>query len=87
MHEHYIDANGRPFEEGSRVHVCDYPGTVTRITDPDGDVDDEGRTIGINPKVTVLFDDGSDDTYSTSYTGTGPDQDAPWQCDDLEVIL
>jgi hypothetical protein len=43
------------------------PGIVTYISDFDGDVDDEGRTYGINPKVYVRWlDNWTDDKESFS---------------------
>jgi hypothetical protein len=87
--EWVVDVDGSEIEGGRRVHVTGSPdvrGTVTGITDPDGDVDDEGHTIGISPRVVVMFDDGEDDRFTTSYTGRGPGEDAPWECEDLKVI-
>jgi len=87
--ETFVDANDRPFAVGSRVrlyHDDDTRGTVTAISDPDGDCDDEGHMIGISPRVTVVFDDGDDDRFSTDYTGDGSDRVAPWKCEDVEVI-
>jgi len=41
-------------------------GVVTEIDDWDGDVDDNGHSISIPPRVYVLFDDGSTDSFATS---------------------
>lgn len=69
------------------VEAAEYYGVILGISDPDGDVDDYGRTIGIAPRVTVLFDDGSDDRFIASWTAKGPwDEDAPYQCDDVTAI-
>lgn len=43
-------------------------GIVTEVSDCDGDADDYGNIIAINPKVTVKFDNGTEDTFSTTYT-------------------
>lgn len=61
----YQDAYGNSLKRGDRVRMrlhptdepepCDY-GVITEIYDPDGDVDDEGRTIGIPPAIVVEFD-------------------------------
>lgn len=41
-------------------------GTVTEISDWDGDVDDDtGRSIMIEPDITVRWDDGTVETYRT----------------------
>jgi hypothetical protein len=67
------DYLGSRLEVGSRIaptYNADtgmkWPGGyVVEITDPDGDVDDEGRSIAINPRITVLFDDGDQDSFTT----------------------
>jgi hypothetical protein len=52
-------------------------GQVTEVSDWDGDMDDYDRTIGIPPSVTVVFDDGTADTYRCNEYprgGWGPDE-------------
>jgi hypothetical protein len=85
----HIDANGKPLKVGSRVTVGPEPGdqgTVVSISDLEGDVDDEGRSIAIMPRVYVRFDDGVEDDFGTSNVG-GWNYYEPlvFQCDDLEV--
>ena len=86
-HPAIVDADDRPVYVGSRVRVGTvHVWTVIQITDPDGDVDDEGRSIAIPPYVRLECDG---ETYSarTYYTGQGWwDDDAPFKCDDLEVV-
>jgi hypothetical protein len=93
--EVHRDADGSLIEVGTRIAAAsgtisdkngmrtyDIPGGVIKeISDPDGDVDDEGRTIGINPQVTVLYDDGEEDTYTTFYDW----QSGEWTCEDITV--
>jgi hypothetical protein len=61
-------------------------GRVTAIDDPDGDVDDEGRSVAIPPRVSVRFDDGTTDRYSGHWLGSWGDEDAPFEFEDLERI-
>jgi hypothetical protein len=87
-----LDEAGNPLVVGSRVQADPRQslGTVIRVTDPDGDVDEYGRQIGINPQVYVQFDDstpGEQDCYGTFWTATGPSDDyAPYRSDDLLVV-
>lgn len=83
--ERYIDTNGVEFKVGDRVNDGRGSGVVESVSDPDGDVDDEGRSITIPPRALVKFDDGEDDYFTSYWTAQGPwDDDAPWQFDDLE---
>ena len=89
----YIDWRETPFKIGDRVKCDDdIVGTVTKISDPDGDVDDDtGRGILIPPKLTVKFDDEAEEQF-TGYNATpAPDwyDEEPqftWQFDDVEVV-
>lgn len=84
-----VDANGLEITLGSRVDAGDlsYRGVVTTISDPDGDVNDYGLAVAINPSVAVVFDDRTEDSFGTSWLAMGPgDEDAPYECGDLEVI-
>ena len=88
-----VDANDKPIEVGSRVLIgTEIVWVVTQITDPDGDVDDEGRTIGIPPYVHVEWRDSlgtaqEKDQLRTYWTAQGWwDEGAPYKCDDLEVV-
>lgn len=86
----FIDGNGVEFKVGTRVIVGDPQdaesyGRVRQISDPDGDVDDEGRPVYYPPRVTVQFE-GFEDVFICHSTASGPwDEDAPFACDDLEV--
>lgn len=93
----FIDSGGKPIKVGSRVRIYGYNpasdehdtfhGVVVRTTDPDGDADEEGRPFGINPTLTVKFDDGDEDTFTASWTAQGWwDENAPYQCEDLDVL-
>lgn len=85
------DINGEELEVGARVDCGDgWTGRVTDITEPDGDVDDYGRSIAVGPFVTVRFDNGQEDTF-TAYAVIGGwgdymREDLPYRCDDLELI-
>ena len=71
-----VDEHGRRLEVGDRVILPGIEpdgsdatlGRITDISDPDGDADDEGRPIGINPKVEVRFGPGDTDEFSTGTT-------------------
>lgn len=83
----HLDADGKPLAVGSRVSVGDKPGdqgTVVRISDLDGDVDDEGRGYAIMPRVYVRFDDGVEDDFGTS--GGTSFYEQTFQCDDVTVV-
>jgi len=87
------DANENEIRVGSRVRVFDseVPGTVTAISEPDADYDDElGRGVEYPPRVTVAFDEGGEDKFTT-YTrvrgwGDYMNDDIPYTSDDLERI-
>lgn len=93
----YVDGKGKRVKAGDRVVVAGYDpateireecfGTVSEIVDPDGDVNDEGRAVGINPRVKVDFEDGSEDSFVGHWTCSGPgDEGAPFRFDDIEVV-
>jgi hypothetical protein len=97
MSETITDAHGVPLREGARVRVygfdaandnaIDYCGVVEGISDPDGDVGDHGQPIFYPPRVSVLFDAGDRDSFMVTWTAEGWwDEDAPYQCEDLEVL-
>ena len=87
MSERIVDTDGREIVVGSRVKIAGFSevGEVTHISDPDGDVDDDGRSFGIAPKITVAWWDGLEE-FGTSYAGFGYRDDDPWQCEDLVVV-
>lgn len=75
------DYDDKPITVGTRVRYYDYDpehpdwgskdahyiGTVTDLGEFDGDYDDElERGVFINPRVTVRFDDGTEQQYATS---------------------
>jgi hypothetical protein len=76
----YHDANGEPIDKGDRVRIAgphkipspESSGVILSISDPDGDVDDEGRSVYYPPRVTVLFDIGDED-YFLGYHVYGDD--------------
>jgi hypothetical protein len=99
-----IDANGRRLHEGMQV-VCDpdFPfGVVVHMSDPDGDVDDEGKMFGINPTVYVRWLDDApplhpqveddcgrpdwDEKFSTFYSWEAHWGNGEYSCDELEVV-
>lgn len=94
--EKVIDGDGKPVTLHARVRVCGYRpgvddkdshyGTVEQVTDFDVIDGPYGEPQGANPKVTVKFDDGSTDSFTTNSTATGYGQDAPFECDELEVL-
>lgn len=95
MNDYVTDNEGTQLEVGARVYCGDRPeggryvGFVTRITESDGDVDDEGRTIGINPHVTVEGEDWEDD-FTTLWHGNawaaymGADE-CEFRCEDVTI--
>jgi len=99
-HEDIRDDKNNAITLGTRVRLTPYQynrisdpedfGVVTAISDPDGDVDDYGRTVGINPSVTVLFDDGTEDSFTTHCENAQSvfyDYANPyWKCEDVEVV-
>lgn len=73
--------------DGKWVATGEITGVITSISDPDGDVDDEGRQYGISPRVYVQFGPEDGDDFGTSWTAKGWwDEDAPYQCDDVEFV-
>lgn len=64
-------------------------GTVTEITEWDGDYDSDLEcSVSYPPTVRVIFEDGCEDTFSTSWEFFGGEWDdgAEGTCDDLDVI-
>ena len=99
-HPPIVDANDKPITIGTRVRIgTEHVWTVTHISDCDGDVDDEGRSLSIPPYVYVKPENegdaadladhiATDGTYGfrTYWTAHGWwDEDAPYKTDDLEV--
>lgn len=86
----HIDFLGKKLTVGARVHVYGDPGvrgTVEAISDLDVIDGDYGVPQGVNPRVTVKFDDGVEDAFETHSTATGPwDDDGTFKCDDLVVL-
>lgn len=92
-----FDSKNRSVVVGSRVRCApeDFDekgrpntGEVVEITEPDGDVDDDGRTIGISPRVVVMYDNGDMDTYVTSTHRYFPGfyEEPEWLIEDVDVI-
>lgn len=98
-YEAIIDFKGEPITIGTVVAFDALPATdrypgqeattgiVTGISDVDGDVDDEGRSIAIYPSVTVRYADGTTEEFGTSWTGRWHDDDAPFEAGDLLVAF
>jgi len=81
----YTDANGNELHKGDRIRVGLDFGTIVEISDPDGDTNAYGDIVGINPVLTVEFDDGERFNYTMFWQAKGPwDEDAPFQSDDVE---
>ena len=62
-------------------------GTVTELTDPDGDVNEYGRPVALGPYVIVDYDDGTRERWTATWNATGPwdDYRDDYTCDDVEV--
>jgi hypothetical protein len=96
--EKVFDSNGVQLKPGMVVSAgtdargFQWFGTVRRITDPDGDLDDEGRTIGIPPYVIVEGDQPLpwEDSFSCDLDADPWDlymgADADWKCDELQAV-
>ena len=98
-HPPIVDADEKPITIGTRVRIgTEHVWTVTRITDVDGDVNDEGRSVMIPPYVYVRLDgepvpdeaetaDAETASFRTYFTGRWyGDDDAPFMAEDLEVV-
>lgn len=83
-----LDARGLALVAGSRIAPWeDQPaGVVVSVSDAEGDVDDEGRSVAINPRVTVRFDDGGEDEFPTSCEDPGYYGTAVFMAEDLERV-
>ena len=79
-----FDSHKNPIKVGSKVCISGYPkdiGRVTEVSDWDGDIDDYGKPIGIPPRISVMFNDGTDDDFTTS-----PSYEGIRICEDIDVI-
>lgn len=88
-----FDAKGKQIVIGSRVKCGDPefdPGTVTTTTDPEGELNDEGRMVAINPVVYVQWsgvEESDIESISTSYIGSFRHESDPrYECEELEVM-
>jgi hypothetical protein len=68
----HVDANETEIKVGDKVQFGDEDGpdskgVIDHFTDPDGDVDDDGRSITINPDCHVKFEDGTTETAGSFY--------------------
>ncbi len=94
------DTDKHELKEGTRVYVYGTPpensevydslhGTVIEVTDLDGDVDDEGRSVAIMPEVRVRFDSGHEESFTTSFGKiTWADYpDGPDECECEDLVL
>lgn len=86
-----LDMHGNTIRVGARVldENGAPDGTVTEITDPDGDTNSYGQQVGINPTVLVEYDDGVEERWTTQWNATGPwdDHRDDYTCDDLEIAV
>lgn len=100
-----VDRFGKAIKVGGRVRAGDEDidpdtgeimlATVAAITGFDADVDEEGRTYGINPDVVVVFDDDEErevrfaTSFPEGYTPSFADEeeDEPVMvCEDLDAV-
>jgi hypothetical protein len=70
----YKDANGEKIHQDDRVVMpddgdCQDRGTIIAINDPEGDVDDEGRTVYHAPSIRVHFDNGDVESFALDTWG------------------
>lgn len=70
----YKDANGEEIHQDDRVVMpddgdCQDRGTIIAINEPEGDVDDEGRTIYHAPSIRVHFDNGDVESFALDTWG------------------
>lgn len=85
-----LDCNGDEIKVGSRIDSGDpdipHGGEVMSISEPEQDVDDEGRTKGIPPHIEVHWDiepPEYTETFLTYFTGSHYDDDLDFKSDDL----
>lgn len=88
----YRDANGDKIKKGDRVVMPCAPqeeiedgtarGIILDLIDPEGDVDDEGRSVYYAPVIRVEFDNGEVDSYQMDTYGN-PRQYYPDGVDDF----
>lgn len=84
-----LDSNGKTIAVGARVIENGVEvGTVTELTDPDGDVNDYGRPVAIPAYVVVHYDDGMTERYPSRWNATGPWDDTreDHTCDDVTIV-
>jgi hypothetical protein len=87
-----FDTEEREITEGTRVIVYGTTnhGIVKHITDVDGDVDDYGRSVMVNPTVVVEFDKDEIESFNTTcdYKRSGylfDEGELVFECEDLDV--
>lgn len=98
MSDHELtDFEDRPILVGTRVAMWDAEldamhdvdglvGTVASLGEWDGDVDDEGRSIAIFPRLTVRFDDGTAASFATCDWRAPYDEIARGRVEDVDVL-
>jgi|SRR5262245_4737423 len=96
--DHFQDEYGSEIKVGTRcIYGCPdeaerftprYLVTVFEITEPDGDVDDYGRSIFIPPRVRIRFDDtGEEDSIQASHNYHESDWDTMvFDVSDLQAL-
>ena len=85
------DTSGKEIKVGTRVKFYDseFTGIVTRITDIDGDVDDDGRSRMIPPQVVVKYDRSGTEKYWTDHESGWwghAGETMEFVCEDVDVI-
>jgi hypothetical protein len=84
-----LDSNGTALKVGMRVldKHGDEEGTITGLSDPDGDVNEYGRPVPIGPYVVVRYDNGDIERWTATWNATGPwdDYRTDYTCDDVTV--
>lgn len=83
------DDRGNRIREGDEVHLWGYDnqnpagfGTVTSISEEDGDATPEGQIFSIPPSVHVEFRDESSEDYPASWNW----REERWEIDELEAL-
>lgn len=93
----YVDSADVPLTVGAFVSIVgavveesDPPetwiGRVTAIVEPDGDSDDEGRSIVRGPLLDVRFGDGMEDRFTGRWLGGWFDDDGPFRFEDVLIV-
>jgi hypothetical protein len=89
----YLDNNEQPLRVGSRVQApngSSPPGTIRKIFDAEGDVDERGRPFAVPPEVRVEWDgrqEGEDfERFVLQWTGEWNGDPPIFKTDELELF-